>query len=136
MKPESLKALGAAELSRAHRVALGLDDGAPEAGGLLEEYRRALPLAVGKMTELVVDNPGQFVILAAGTVVLTKTALNIVRPRTAVQALALAVVLQAGIPVLGMQAVRRGWLRFRVRDDHGCLVPLERPDDDPGPDPA
>ena len=90
----------------------------------LEEVRRNLPVAASRMTQLVVDNPGQFALLVAGTIVTARAAQNLVRPRTAVQALALAVILQVGMPALAMQAVRRGWVTIRIRDEDGNLVPL------------
>jgi hypothetical protein len=68
-------------------------------------------------------------------VAIGSAARNIVRPKTAAEALALAVVLQVGLPVLATEAVKRGWLKFRVRDEDGCLVPLEL-GDDPGADTA
>ncbi|HUY44223.1 MAG TPA: hypothetical protein VMV92_00640 [Streptosporangiaceae bacterium] len=98
--------------------------GRPE---VIEKYRQSIPLAVKGMAQVMVDNPGQFALLAAGTIVATRAAANLVRPRTAVQALALGIVLQMGLPVLAMEAVKRGWVRIRVRDADGCLVPLAFP---------
>lgn len=90
----------------------------------VERFRLAVPDAVAEVARVVVDNPGQFALVIAGTVVLTRAAANIVRPRTPLQAVALMVVLQAGLPVLAKTAMDRGWLRFRVRDADGKLVPL------------
>lgn len=129
MRRQSLDALGAVPLSREQLDALGLDD------GRIERYRRAIPEAVAGLTEIVVDNPGQCTLLLAGSVVLSRAAFRIVQPRTALQGLALAVVLQVGIPALATQAMERGWLRLRVRDADGCLVPLAVKND-PGADPA
>lgn len=104
----------------------------------LENYRRQIPEAAAEVTQVIVDNPGQFALMVAGMVVLSKAAKNIVRPRNAVEALALAVVLQVGLPMLAGEAVRRGWLKLRVRDEHGYLIPLETRETahDPGADPA
>lgn len=101
----------------------------------LEKYRREIPQGVKDVTQVVVDNPGQFALLLAGSVVIGRAAANIVRPRTALEALALMVVLQVGIPVLAAKAIGQGWIRLRVRDADGCLVPLAVRDD-PGADPA
>lgn len=49
MKPESLKALGAIPL---------------DPPGRLAEFRSQLPGAVEKITELIVDNPAQFGLIA------------------------------------------------------------------------
>lgn len=90
----------------------------------LEEFRQLAPIAACEFTQLVVDNPAQFALITAGSVVAMRAAVNIVRPRTPLQGLALMVVLQAGLPVLARTAMDRGWLRFRVRDADGNLVPL------------
>jgi hypothetical protein len=92
--------------------------------GRAESLRQELPGAVAAITRVVADNPGQFALIAAGTMVATRAAFNLVKPRTALEALALAVVLQVGLPVLATRAIERGWLKFRTRDADGCLVPL------------
>jgi hypothetical protein len=84
----------------------------------------ALPEAVQRVTQVLVDNPGQFALIAAGTLVAARAAMNIVRPRTPLQALALFVVLEVGLPKAVMLAAEKGWLTFRVRDEDGQLVPL------------
>lgn len=76
------------------------------------------------MAQVVVDNPGQVAAVAAATIVLTRAAVNAVRPRTAVEGLALMLVLQLAVPKLAQLAVERGYLRFRVRDADGKLVPM------------
>lgn len=93
--------------------------------GRIEEARRVLPEVAGRITQLLVDNPGQFGLLVAGDVVAGRVLLNLVRPRTAAEALAVMAVLVAGLPALNMLAVRKGWIRLRIRDDDGALVPLE-----------
>lgn len=90
--------------------------------GRLEAARRELPFAVQRFTQFVVDNPGQMALLAAGTVAVMCAARNIARPRTVIEVLALQLVLTAGAPLAVRQAVDRGWLTFRVRDDDGNLV--------------
>lgn len=93
--------------------------------GRIERLRGELPGVVGQVTQVLVDNPKAFLLIGAGTVVATRAAVNIVRPRTAMEALALFVLLQMGLPMLASQAMQRGWLQLRVRDDEGHLVPLE-----------
>ena len=103
----------------------------------LADARDDAPAAAAAMVRLVLDNPGQFAVITAATIVATKTAFRIVQPRTALEALALLVVLELAIPKLAMTAIDRGWLTIRIRDAHGCLVPLvtgltyEIGDDDP-----
>lgn len=90
----------------------------------LEQLREDLPEAAANITQLVVDNPAQFALMTAGTIVIARAAFNIVRPRTLLEALALAVVLQIGLPQAALAAIDHGWLKFKVRDAHGCLVPM------------
>lgn len=92
--------------------------------GPAERFRRTLPAAAAQVTQLVVDNPAQFALVIAGTVVTARAAFNIVRPRTPLEGLALMVVLQVGLPALATAAIDRGWLKFRVRDEDGNLIPL------------
>lgn len=91
----------------------------------LEQGRRQVPRVIGDMAQIVVDNPGQFVLVGSGVVVFTKVMANAMRPRTPLQALALFVVCHAGSMVLLRKAMEAGLLRFRVRDEDGNLVPLE-----------
>lgn len=93
--------------------------------GRLDEIRDRLPAAAARFTELIVDNPAQFGLLIAGTIVVTRAAVNIVRPRTPLEAFALMVVLQIGLPLLATKALERGWLQLQVRDEDGQLVPLQ-----------
>lgn len=97
----------------------------------IENYRREIPKTVTAMTQVVVDNPGQFALMTAGAFVIGSAARNIVKPKSAVEALALAVVLQVGLPALAVRAAERGWIKLRVRDQHGCLIPLAV-ENDPG----
>lgn len=90
----------------------------------VEQLRVQVPVLAEKLTQLVVDNPAQFALLMAGGIVLGRAAANIVRPRTVLEALALMAVLQAGVPLLASQALERGWIRLRVRDEDGQLVPF------------
>lgn len=112
-----------AELDRLRRMEADLTEIVET--GPVEMFRQAAPEIVSRMTQLVVDNPGQFALIIAGSMVATRAAMNIVRPRNAAEALALMVVLQVGLPVFGLHAIRKGWLKFKVRDEDGCLVPLE-----------
>lgn len=93
--------------------------------GGLAELRHNLPAAVERVTQLVVDNPGQFGLLVAGDIVATRVLMNLVRPRTPIEGLAVMVVLMAGLPLVAGAAVSRGWIKLRVRDEDGKLVPLE-----------
>lgn len=95
-------------------------------GGLRRRADR-LPELARATVQLAVDNPAQVGLVVAGSIVATRAALNIVRPRTPLEALALFVVLQVGVPVLATKAIEHGWLSLRVRDEAGRLVPL-RPD--------
>jgi hypothetical protein len=90
----------------------------------LAEIRDAAPVAVGRVAEIVVDNPGQIAIIIAAAMVAAQAAGNIVRPRNLVQAAALALVLQAGMGKLTAAAIDRGWLNFRIRGDDGELISL------------
>jgi hypothetical protein len=89
-------------------------------GALLER----VPAVTAGIVQVIVDNPAQFTMVAAGTLVLTRLAFRAVQPRSAVEALALFLVLQVGIPKLGLIAVENGWLTFKIRDDRGRLIPL------------
>jgi hypothetical protein len=90
----------------------------------LGELRNAAPEAVSRAARIIVDNPGQMAVMAAACIVAAQVAGNVMRPRTAVQAVALAIVLQVGMGKLAAAAVERGWLEFKIRDDDGHLVPF------------
>jgi hypothetical protein len=90
----------------------------------IEQLRQGLPEAVGRMAQVVADNPGQFALILAGTVVASQVAFNLMKPRSVGQALALMIVLNVGLPKLAAAAIERGWITFRVRDADGNLVPL------------
>jgi hypothetical protein len=91
----------------------------------LEALRQGLPHIARDVTQLVVDNPAQFALIGAGTIVLTRAAFRLVKPRNAVEALAVMVVLQLGLPKLALTAMEKEWLRFRIRDADGQLVPFD-----------
>lgn len=82
------------------------------------------PENAAAVTQVLLDNPAQFAALGAGTIVAVRIAGNLMRPRTALEALALMAILQLVIPKLAMTAIDRGWLTFRVRTPDGRLVPL------------
>jgi hypothetical protein len=88
-----------------------------------ERIRRTVPELAARMTQLVVDNPWQVALLLAGAITVTTAARNIVRPRTALEALALAAVLEAGCVYGTGYVITAGVIPFRVRDEHGELVP-------------
>lgn len=91
----------------------------------VDQLRTEAPVLAAEFTQLAVDNPGQFAVLIAGTVVITRAAFNLVRPRTPLQAVALMIVLEVGVPRLAAAALEHGWIRLRVRDDHGRLIDYE-----------
>lgn len=90
----------------------------------IERLRESAPRTAAGITQVIVDNPGQFALVTAGAIVITRAALRIVHPRTPLEALALFVVLQVGLPHLAMLGVEKGWLTFKVRTSDGQLVPL------------
>ena len=90
-----------------------------------ERIRQRLPEAVKTVTQLVVDNPGQVAVTVAGSMVLTRVLANAMRPRTAIEALALLIVCEVGGIWLAAKAMDAGILRFRVRDAGGRLVPFD-----------
>ena len=92
--------------------------------GYLEQFRQKIPGTIGQMAQIVVDNPGQFALITAGTMVAAQMAVNLMKPRTPGQALALFIVLQVTLPKLAWAAVEKGWITFRVRDCDGQLVAL------------
>lgn len=94
----------------------------------LEHAREELPAAAAAVTQVLVDNPAQFVLIGAATLVATRALANLVKPRTPVQALAVFIVMQVGSQALIKKAISEGWLKFRIRDEEGHLVPLEVPD--------
>lgn len=99
----------------------------PEQGGspaALDRLRRELPGRAAAAVTVIADNPVQFGVLIAADIVACQLAVNLVRPRTPLQALALMVVLVAGLPAAAEQAIVRGWIPLRVRDKNGNLVPL------------
>lgn len=103
MKQESLEALGAIPVNSVRE----------KAGDVLVA-----------MARVVADNPGQTAVAIAGTVVITRAAANLVRPRTPFQALCLLIVLELGIPQLVRQAGERGWMQWYGRDSDGNKIPV------------
>lgn len=90
----------------------------------LAELREAAPDAAAAVVRAVADNPGQMVLICAASMVAARAAGNLVRPRTGIQALALCVVLSAGMGKLTTVAIDRGWIDFRVRGADGEPVSL------------
>lgn len=86
----------------------------------LDEVRDRLPGAASVATRFALDNAGPVAITLAGMLVLNQLAYRAVRPRTPVQALALAVVLIAAEPVMVQELVKRRVLKFTVRCHAGC----------------
>jgi hypothetical protein len=96
---------------------------AQELDGRLEAARRRLPEIAGEMVQVVVDNPGQFLVMGAGALVLTRMAANLMRPRTLLEAIALMITCQAAGTFLAVKAMENGLLQFRLRDADGKLLP-------------
>jgi hypothetical protein len=90
----------------------------------IEQLRLAIPEGVKQITQVAIDNPAQFALISAGTMVAARAAFNVVRPRNALEAVALLLVLQVGMTQLGGLAADRGWIKFRIRNEAGELVPL------------
>lgn len=89
----------------------------------LERIRERLPEGIAAAARVIVDNPGPFALLVAGDVVLMRILANLVKPKTPAQGAAVMVVSLAALPLLNRQAVERGWVKLRVRDENGDLVP-------------
>lgn len=81
--------------------------------------RESLPVAIGRAAELVVDNPGQAALIFAAGITFAAAARNIVRPRTALEALSLALVVEVVTFYGTARAVEAGWIPIKVRD-HAC----------------
>lgn len=90
----------------------------------LAGLREAAPDAAGQVVRAVADNPGQVVLICAASMVAARAAGNLVRPRTMTEALALCLVLSAGMGKLTTVALERGWINFRVRGADGELISL------------
>lgn len=103
---------------------MAVPDTAPAQRGRLQLALEQAPEAAKIMTQLLVDNPVPFGLTMAGTVVVTKILVNAVKPRTFLEALATMVAAYGLCAVGSAEAIKRGWLAFKVRDEHGCLVPL------------
>lgn len=89
-----------------------------------ERLRVAMPRAAATATELIIDNPLPFGLVAAGSIVLGRAGANIVRPRNVLEAVALWVVLDFAAFLLIRKGMDSGLLQFRIRDEDGQLVPL------------
>ena len=90
--------------------------------GELARLREDLPDGMKYVTQFVLDNPVGVGVTVAGTLVISRIGFNLVKPRTAVQGVALLVVLQFVAPWLLRQAVERGVISFRLRDGEGGFV--------------
>jgi hypothetical protein len=90
--------------------------------GELARLRETLPEGMKHLTQFVLDNPVPVGVTAAGAVVMVRIGSNVVRPRTAVQASALAVVLYFVTPWLLRKAIERGVISFKFRDGEGGFV--------------
>jgi hypothetical protein len=89
----------------------------------LDELRERVPGAAHLAAEIVVDNPVQCAVLASAVVLVPRVAVRLVRPRTFGEALALFVLLQAGLTYGLGKAVTSGLVPLYLRND-GCRIPL------------
>lgn len=90
----------------------------------LDRTVQKLPGTAAALTQVVIDNPGQFALITAGTIVAARAAFNIVQPRGPLEVLALFGLLQFALPQLVMAAAEKGLITFYVRDREGCKIPL------------
>lgn len=108
MRPESLEALGVIE---------------PPSQSRLENYRREIPAGVAAVTQVLVDNPKPFVLMFAGSYVLSGAMVTLVRPRGLIGVLSCAIVSATLGAAAATELVKRGIIEIRIRDDDGRLVP-------------
>ena len=87
----------------------------------LENARETLPESIGSAARVIVDNPKEFAVVAAGSFVLTRIACNAVQPRNPFEAGAVFLVSQLACVYLFGKAVDKGVLNFRLRDENGKL---------------
>lgn len=97
----------------------------------LEQLRENLPDVVGLAARLIVDNPQQMLAVACGSYVMTSALVNLVKPRGTAGFVACGIVSYGISTALTGELIRRGVLRFRVRDEEGQLVPLKANSDEP-----
>lgn len=90
----------------------------------IEELRDEAPEAIGRVARVILDNPGQFAIIASGSYCVARAVGTMVRPRTLPQALMAGTAAWAASWWLLSEARRRGLITFYGRDAHGCRVPL------------
>ena len=90
--------------------------------GQLAQLREDLPDGMKYVTQFALDNPVQVAVTVSGMVVVSRIGVNLVKPRTATQAVALLVVLNVLTPWLLSKAVERGVISFRLRDGEGGFV--------------
>ena len=88
----------------------------------LAQLREELPDGMKYVTQFVLDNPVGVGVTVAGTLVVSRIGFNLVKPRSAVQGVALLVVLNMLTPWLLKQAIERGVISFRLRDGEGGFV--------------
>lgn len=90
----------------------------------LDTVRRELPGGMAAATQLVLDNPGSFAVGLSGGIVLGKILLNLVKPRTITEALAVVIMTGWGTGFATRYAMDHGYLTFKYRDADGQLVSL------------
>ena len=95
------------------------------------QIRDRLPEAARVLAEVVVDNPLPCAVLFSSTIVVPRLAVRLVRPRGVLEAVALAVLVQAGFTYAAARLTGPGGpLELRVRDQDGIPRPVGQIDAD------
>lgn len=94
----------------------------------LDDFRERIPHAVSSAVQVIADNPGQFAIVMAGSYVTTRMLARAVRPYGLFGVLCTVSVSYALNCKLAEIAIEKGWLKFRVRDENGVLMPMSPED--------
>lgn len=90
----------------------------------VSKARDQLSDSLAEAARMIGDNPGPALATFAAAVVATRAAMNVVRPRTPLQAACLMVVLELALPRLAVMAARHGVMRWYARDEDGHRVPI------------
>lgn len=91
----------------------------------MDEVRQKLPEVTARVVEVLADNPAQCGLIISGSFCVARIYGHLVRPRTPIQILMTTAMAYATSMYLVKEARRRGLLVIRVRDENGCLVPVD-----------
>lgn len=91
------------------------------AGFRLQAGMDALPQIIGEVTQVVADNPKEFGLIVAGSVVGARIMTNLVRPRTLFQAVCTAAITEVLLIAALGEAKKRGLITLRFRGPDGKL---------------